>query len=348
MKKEFGKCYLSSWTGCWHFKFHGKPVRLTGNKASKEEAEKAKAKYLEDAKFTSTSTNTNLDHEKVSVLVQRYIDRPDNTNEARTNVDSNRVLLEFSNRFGNLEYINLTAAAVESWLKSHPRWGINTRHHNADIFKAWSNFWFRNEKVSRNKLKQLKLPRGDSRGEDYAITRDMHDCFNKASPDWLKDILCFLWETGCRPSECFSATVAEYRPEKNCLEKLKHKTVKKGSIRRITLSSTAKELVERLIAKHQTGDIFRGRDGGKLNRMVVGKAINRICDKLGLSPYQKKHIVPYSWRHGAAVRWLESGKFSEMEVASLLGHKSVELLRDVYGKARERVYRLADRLDAAN
>ena len=81
----------------------------------------------------------------------------------------------------------------------------------------------------------------------------------------------------------------------------------------IYLTDRSREIVERLCSKYRTGPLFRSRitrpRKGKssaragLRENALSVIFHRIREKTGLV-----NVVPYSFRHTFAVRWLRAGK----------------------------------------
>lgn len=87
--------------------------------------------------------------------------------------------------------------------------------------------------------------------------------------------------------------------------------------------------------------VFRGKHGGPLDRKVVGKAFKRVLKVAGLS----LHFTPHCLRHTYASLLIQM-EVSPVYVQQQLGHSSIKLTVDTYGKwLRVRSRGSVDRLD---
>jgi integrase len=137
--------------------------------------------------------------------------------------------------------------------------------------------------------------------------------------DPFHDLLCFAWESGCRPQEARHIEARHVRLEHHRIEIPATEAKGKRRWRVIYLSPEAEAIVVRLMQKHPTGKLFRNVDGNDWKVDAVGCRFGRLKAKLGT------RFAAYDLRHAFATRKLKEG-FDPITVASLLGHKDAAML----------------------
>lgn len=147
------------------------------------------------------------------------------------------------------------------------------------------------------------------------------------------DLLRFVRGTGCRPSEAYHVEARYYRPEDRCIVYPGHPAAdefawknarKSGKGRVIFLSAELVEIVERRIAEHPTGPIFRSRHKERWSQEAVSVNLRWYAKRLDISPAPNL----YGLRHSYATDWLLAGGSIKV-LADLIG-TSVAMLERHY------------------
>jgi integrase len=128
----------------------------------------------------------------------------------------------------------------------------------------------------------------------------------------------FMRATGCRPSEAFAATAADFRlsdamPIYTVRE---HKNTHRGMERIVPLNAAAVAAVRDALAlRPQThGPLFPNGAGNCWEKSVMLNIVKRACLQLGIP-----HWTPYQLRHLAATEAVNRTG-NEAAVAAMLGH----------------------------
>lgn len=147
------------------------------------------------------------------------------------------------------------------------------------------------------------------------------------------DLLRFLHGTGCRPSEAYHVEARYYRPAERCVIYPGHprpddfawkNARRSGKDRVIFLSRELVEIVEKRIAEHPEGPIFRSRHNDRWYQEAVSVNLRWYAKKLDIKPAP----TAYSLRHTFATDWLLNGGSIKV-LADLLG-TSVSMLERHY------------------
>jgi integrase len=131
-----------------------------------------------------------------------------------------------------------------------------------------------------------------------------------ASPKWLRDILLFALETGCRRGEIVKLLWEDVDLEAHTALL---RDPKSGSDRAVPLSVAAKGV---LASTSKSGpSVFPVKPD------AITKKFATLCLELGI-----EGLTFHDLRHEATSRLFEKG-FNTMEVASITGHKTLTMLR---------------------
>jgi integrase len=255
--------------------------------------------------------------------------------------------------FGHIPVKDLKAMHVTAWLDKMQqgrnvklgrqgrqyerfcKWGPTSRRMAAQALLTALNWARKQGMITRNPLEKeaLELDKVVGRSKDYVVKPAEHEALVTSAKSYFADVLVLLHGTGCRPGEVYNATAKNYDPDLRALVykarpaegMYVHKTARKtGKDRVIFLAEPLAEMVEKLACKHPTGPLFRNRDGGAWNDQAVYEMLRRLRKRLGLTG----KMVPYSYRHSYATRWLLSGRSIKV-LADLLGN-SVAILEKHY------------------
>jgi integrase len=138
------------------------------------------------------------------------------------------------------------------------------------------------------------------------------------------------WETGARPDELFRLESRHF--QKSAVSSTWVFSPEESKIRSasrvVYLSPKAVEITERLISECSSGPLLKNTRGNPWNNYSTDCVLKRL-HRAGLP----KHDL-YGWRHGFAVRHFNSGTDCLL-IATLMGHKSLKMLKDTYGHLME-------------
>jgi integrase len=137
------------------------------------------------------------------------------------------------------------------------------------------------------------------------------------------DLLRFVRGTGCRPGEAYHVEARYYRKAERCVVYPGHPAAdefawknarRSGKDRVIFLSPELVEVVEKRIAEHPDGPIFRSQRNGRWTQEAVSVNLRWYAKKLGIVPAPNL----YGLRHTYATDWLLAGGSIKV-LADLIG-----------------------------
>jgi integrase len=222
-----------------------------------------------------------------------------------------------------LAAIDLKPFHLVEWLDAHPDWGPTYRRNAIAAVKrayAWAEEL---GYLSANPVRTVKKPTAKRRErfvspEDWAKIRDS---YNPSNP--FRQLLEFVWETGCRPFEARRLEVRHVHLDRAVIAIPPEEAKGRKKWRLIRLEGRALEIVTARLAVVKTGPVFLNADGVPWTSSAMACRFGRLEKKLGV-----RHFA-YAFRHGFANRLLVSG-VDHLTVAELLGHADGTMLAKVY------------------
>lgn len=162
-------------------------------------------------------------------------------------------------------------------------------------------------------VKRPVEPKGrDRRLEGNEQERLLKAC-KESSPE-LAALVILALETGARLGELLNL---QWKDVKFDVSTAKLPETKNGETRYIPLSTTAKQALQSL-PRHISGEVFwKWAAADSFNHTWT-----RTCKRAGI-----QNLKFHDLRHEAVSRLFEIGKFNTMEVASISGHKSLQMLK---------------------
>ena len=212
---------------------------------------------------------------------------------------------------------------VAEWVDSHPTWGDTYKGGAIISIKRIYNWAEELGYVLSNPIKKLKKPTAKRR-EIYMTTADFDEILSKLEVnDPFRDLLQFVWHTGCRPQE-----VRHIEPRHVDLVNERiifpaEESKGKRSKRVIYMQGIALDIIKRLMAEGREGKLFLNNRGTAWTKYAVCNRFHRISKATG------KRMFCYAARHGFATRKLTQGK-DHLTVAALMGHADGSMLAKVY------------------
>lgn len=208
-------------------------------------------------------------------------------------------------------------------------WGPSTGRMFVAAMKACLNWAVKKKGVPLNPIRDM-----ESRGGRVAsLQRCIHDYEHEAvlrqvttgRTQPLRRLILALDNTGARPGELINARVRNFDPKDGVIRHMpddrkhpddySHKTAGKGNIRTILLTGKVLEMVKELVkGKRPDEHIFLNSHGKPYTTMGLVQCFSRLRERTGF-----KHLVPYTYRHRFATRWLKGGGSAE-RLAVLMGN----------------------------
>lgn len=194
--------------------------------------------------------------------------------------------------------------------------------------------------LASNPLAGMKRPKPFLRRR--AMTDDEFHSLHKAAKPAFADLLFALRETGARPKELRDLQWDDVQGRRCVLGK--HKTAKKtGEPRIITLSRAMVSLLKRRKADAKGSYVFTNVYGKPWTMNAVRLQFTNLRRRLGLAP----DLCAYLARHGFGTRAILRG-VDPMTVATLMGHKSLDMVSKVYVHLSDQEEHLRDAVEKIN
>jgi integrase len=229
--------------------------------------------------------------------------------------------------FGEKPVDRLTPADVDAAVLAHGKWNQTTEHHARSRLVAVLRWAVKNRLIESNPLAGLWRPPALSRGADIVPAEDATKKLLEAAPEYLRNVLLTLQQTGARPCEVLTVTAADFDAAAGVWILKEHKTAHKtGRPRVIFLTPQVVELCKRLAEKYPTGPLFRRALGTPFpSAYYLPRLVRNLRRKLSLP----ETVIPYAFRHGFATSAVAAG-IPTAHVAELLGHTNTAMVERVY------------------
>jgi integrase len=176
---------------------------------------------------------------------------------------------------------------------------------------------------------RVPLPPKESRGGDSVIPEELHRRIVNETTGDFRQLVRFLWLTGCRPGEATHLTADAVDWDAQTIRLKKHKTRHKGKTRTIYPCPEALEVLADQRDKYKgAGHLFRGLRGKPLSLQAMTMRFQRVSEKVG------HKVCSYSYRHTWATRALAAGE-SDTIVAAMMGHSGTNMIHKHYSHVGE-------------
>jgi integrase len=246
-------------------------------------------------------------------------------------------LQSFCDRVGKHRRVHdIQGRELDDWVLAQG-WALSTQAAARRTAMACFNWGVKNGLILESPL--WGMPRGRYERRERILSAAEREKIRGVVKGNLKDFLCFLEFTGCRPfSEAATITADMIDWDQGSITFLKHKTASKGKRRVVYLPPTMLTHLKELAREHPDGPLFRTRAEKPWSRPAAAKAMRRLERKAGVS-----RLTPYAFRHTAITDALAKGIPAHV-VAELMG-TSVRIISRYYAHldARRDVLREAAR-----
>lgn len=322
--------------------FEGQNVRLSTGPKDEPKGPTYLAALEEFRKMMLVSTADTADQgNTVRVVVDLYGQHLERNGQDRTLEIVLQTCTSAVEQFGSKTFAQLKPVHVSNWLalmakprntKKHKgvRWGPTYRNMALKTLTAAFNWAKGQGIISGHCLQNPKAVvvrgRKRSRGQEaYVSPETWHKLIGRIGKTnhRFADFLRFLRGTGCRPSEAYHVERRYYRPAERCIVYPGHPAAdefvwknarRTGKDRVIFLTQELVEIVERRIAEHPEGPIFRSKGNGRWYPEAVSVNLRWYAKRLDIKPAP----TAYSMRHSFATDWL-------------LAEGSIKVLADLIG-----------------
>lgn len=318
---------------CWYTTVNGKLVRLGGPEDSPE---KVRRKYdvIHDNLLT------------ISTLSARFLVAIRSQVKESTRAWYTSYLTSFliyaplderarpREPIGEWAVEEITSSVVYDWINDrYGKAAASTRHTAARAVTRLINWAVDEGLIERSPLRGFRKP-PPARREAVVTQAQYVECLKVVGPH-VKDLVKFLWHTGCRPQELRVIEARWVHGRKIVLPTDRSKGEKKQRV--IYLDSMMGLLARRLSATWPTGTIFRNSDGEPWTKNNLALMFRRLRSRIS-----SDNMCAYAFRHTWITRMLEKG-VDVATVAALAGN-SPRMIMENYNHVAANEARLLDHL----
>ena len=267
----------------------------------------------------------------VAQLCDIYLDWCEKHRKPPTFDKQKRYLTSFIGSIGTrLPIAKLRKKHITAWVDPL---GLSTTTANdlISIVQRVFNWAMEEGHIEKSPLPRIKKP-PRKRREVYYTHQQRGQILDHISDVQFRDLLDFLWSSGCRPQEARMLEASHVNlNEQICIfppSQAKGETHE----RVIFLSEEALMIVERLVQQHPTGPIFRNTSGRAWTKDAIKCRFTRISKKVGF------RCIAYGFRHSYATEGLTNGVDSVV-LGHLMGHQDASQVGRTYQHlSRERSF----------
>lgn len=321
------KPWFCSRTGWWKVWSNGKKVPLAKGRSNLKAAKQALFDLQVAAKFNPPPDSS---HQTVLSVIERYIEVAFPNLGAETRKLRLGYLQSFAELHGWRRVADCRRDHMEEWINKHPEWvSAWTKRDAVTAVQAVFN-WAKPKLVKENPFEGYRQSRGLHRRD---MTREeFQTILRTTGGHWLKrptpgarfrQVLIFLWRTGCRPKEAAELCWSNVDLDHGVIVLNRHKTVrtqKQPEPRIIPLDPVVLRLL-RFIRKRDEGErVFQTHRRTPWNRYSLGRRILRARQAAGLPD----DVKLYGLRHAFGTRGIIAG--CDIKTLSvLMGHTDTKM-----------------------
>jgi integrase/recombinase XerD len=337
MPKAWRRKGVGGGKGAWYTTLEGRQVWLAPASATVTQAEGAHRQLVRAPAAGATPEGLT-----VASVVKRFLDeRRQRVKDGAMTLESYQGCYRFTAPFGRALAAEpagtLAVGKAEEWVRSHPGWNPTTRARATEMVKACFRWAKRSGLLAENPLAEMTGPKALRR--EAVITRDQAErLIANAGDRHFSELLQALLWTGCRPKEVWTLTADRVDLKAGTwrvLDKIRHRTGE--DYRTVHLNDEARALSRRLVAENPDGPVFLNSRGRPWSRSAIGHRLIDLRGPMGIG----KEGVAYAFRHLFATDLLEKG-VPPATVATLLGHRSLDMVMRIYSHLGERTEHLRD------
>ncbi len=218
---------------------------------------------------------------------------------------------------------------VTRWLEGNPSWNQTTRYIIRSRIKALYKVALREGWIARDPMAKLTGPGSLSR--ETALSPKQYAEVIARVDGGLRELLVFLWETGCRPSEAFRLRWRDVDLAAGLCTFAGKTTRRTGKPRQIFLTPIAVSLLR---ASQPTCDaresVFVNAAGRPWTTQSLGARLLNLRNQLGCGA----ELSPSGFRRGFATDG--ALKLTPHVLAHLLGHSNAGTVSRHYAKLANR------------
>ncbi len=323
--------------GAWYSQIDGRKVWLAPKDATHQQAQQALYRLLADrGKQAKQRANPSV-RDVLNLYLAHCRGEVGRQERTAENLENKRwFLVSAAASFGRLRAAEVGPRHVTAWLDGQPTWGQSTRTLASRHIKAAFRWAKDTGHTPDNPLAGLKAGRTKTR--EAIPTEEQVTALLGRLDGPFHDFVLALIESGCRPGELRTLTADRVDVPGGTWTVANKTRGKTGEGHRVVyLTATLVEMSERLLRQFPSGLVFRNKRGRAWTRANLGKRMLRLREELDLG----KEMTLYGLRHRFATTAL-ANHIPIATVATLLGHKTTNMVMSIYSKLNREADHLRD------
>lgn len=300
------KPFFRKYTQSWYVQIGGKQISL----GTDEDA--AFTKYRQ---IVGTSTGIDAHTTTVQQLLDDYLEWLTQHRSPATYETSRFYLSSFAKTIGaRLKIAEVRPFHVTAWMTCQPTWGDTSKHDAISILQRAFSWAVKRRMLDTHPLRDIEEKPAKRRREFVLSPEQWTTVLSQVKDSCFRDLLTFLWETGCRPLEARQLEARYCDIENNLAVYPLQQSKGKRRRRVLFLNATATEICRRLCETHPTGPIFLNRLGNAWTKDAMQCRLSRLRVKLDMP-----ELCAYTFRHSFATQGLING-VDPVTLGHLMGH----------------------------
>jgi integrase len=302
------KPYLRTQTNSWYCSIGGKQIPLG---KSKREA------FVKFERLICEKGSDVAKLESLYSLSQIYLDWCQSNRSEKLYDNHRRFLKGFIESVGKrLRIDDLKRHHLTKWLEDKV-WSDTTKNDAISAVQRMLNWAIEEGYFSVSPIQRVKKPRRKPR--EIVYSREQYDEIRAFANPTTRDLIDFLWWTGCRP---FEARRIEQRHVHNDLVIFPPSESKgERQARVIVLVPQASVILDRL--DRPDGPLLRNSRGRPWTKDAVKCQFQRLSQKVGY------RVIAYGFRHSFGTNSILNN-VDVLSVSHLMGHSDTRMVSQVY------------------
>lgn len=315
-------------TGWWMAWIAGRKKKLAKGKKSKQAAKDRLQELLLEARSNPAPENPD---QTVASVIETYLEFESGRLAESTIACREAHLQSFAEAHGFRQVAQCTPLHLKGWLNSHPEWTSDWTKclavRNVQVAFNWA---VKNKLIVSNPFHGVTQrpgpPRRDMTEEEFrAILRHTGSgCRKKLTPGArFRQILFFLWLTGCRPSEAAKLEWKQVDFDRGLILLTKHKTSgtqRQPKPRVIPMHPIVVRLLQSLQERGDGERVFLTWRKTPWDKNSLGHRLRRAREAAGVPEDAKL----YGTRHAFGTRAIVNG-VDVKTLSELLGHTTTRM-----------------------
>ena len=230
---------------------------------------------------------------------------------------------------------------VIEWIDAQQGWGDTYKRGAIIAVQRMCNWAEELGYIAASPVKKIKKPPAGRRDNPMSEADFQQILRQLRHNDPFRELLLFVWHSGCRPQEARHIEARHVNLEAECIVIPKEEAKGRRRARVILLHGPALQIIKRLTWCHPEGKLFRNRRGKPWTKYAICNRMHRLSERLG------RPVAMYDARHGFCQRLLEKG-INHLAVAELMGHANGQMVSAVYSHMNRATAHLKDALKKAD